>query len=58
MGIFGATVAISFAAVGLSTNLLDLLGTKFLIMCGGGLLILSGLGMGWYLRAKSAPPPA
>lgn len=58
MGIFGATVAISFAAVGLSTNLLDLLGTKLLIMCGGGLLILSGLGMGWYLRAKSAPPPA
>ncbi|MCB1110896.1 MAG: MFS transporter, partial [Chlamydiia bacterium] len=52
MGIFGATVAISFALVGLSTNLLDLLGTKLLIMGGGMLLILSGLILVWYQGAK------
>ena len=52
MGIFGATVAISFALVGLSTNLLQTTGTQGLIIGGGVLLILSGVGMAWYQRAK------
>ena len=58
MGIFGATVAISFALVGASTNLLSLIGTHQLIILGGVLGILSGLGMVWYQRAKGVPPPA
>lgn len=58
MGIFGATVAISFALVGFSTNLLPYIGTHFLIVIGGFLGILSGLGMLWYQRAKEAHPPA
>ncbi|WP_316358671.1 hypothetical protein [Candidatus Neptunichlamydia sp. REUL1] len=52
MGIFGATVAISFALIGLSTNLLETIGTQGLIIGGGVLLILSGVGMARYQRAK------
>ncbi len=58
MGIFGATVAISFALVGASTNLLDILGTNLLIAIGGFFRILSGLGMVWYQRARGAQPLA
>ena len=52
MGIFGATVAISFALVGLSTNLLQTIGTHGLIIGGGVLLILSGVGLALYQRVK------
>lgn len=50
MGIFGATVAISFALVGASTNLLPYIGTHGLIMIGGILGVLSGAGMFLYNR--------
>lgn len=52
MGIFGATVAISFALVGASTNLLPYVGTQGLIAIGGVLGILSGLGMMIYLKVR------
>ena len=52
MGIFGATVAISFALVGLSTNLLQTIGTQGLITGGGVLLILSGVALALYQRAE------
>lgn len=58
MGIFGATVAISFALVGFSTNLLEIFGTQVLIMIGGVFGVLSGMGMVWYHRAiESRPQP-
>lgn len=53
MGIFGATVAISFALVGASTNLLPYIGTHGLIMIGGILGVLSGAGMFLYNRRAS-----
>ena len=47
MGIFGATVAISFAIAGAATNLLTLLTPRHIIIIGGILMLLSGLGMFW-----------
>lgn len=45
MGIFGAVLAISWATVGVSTNLVPYLGNRGLLLIGGILMILSALFM-------------
>jgi len=50
MGIFGSIVAISFALAGLSTNLLNLIGTHGIIILGGALQILSALLLWHFIR--------